>query len=133
MNTELYTGKGFMTALKMLESGGLIAYKDIKRLLRPFRRLPFPIMTDKPVSASLFTQAGQDRFVDGIGKIIDIYNEHVDETGIIVRCLVIPKEDVSGHILYEDKMQTLIDAAFMEQIRCEHGVHHPEKIDEKKR
>lgn len=108
-----------MTALKLLESDELITYKEIKRLLRPFRRLPFPIMTDKPVSASLFTQAGQDKFTNGIDNIISIYDKHACETGIVVRCLIIPKDDVSEHILYEDKMQTLIDAALMEKIRNE--------------
>lgn len=108
--TGKYLGRGFMTGLRMLENKGLLTYKDIKRLVRPFHhRLPFPIVHDNEETVSLFTDAGNIKLMKAICDLRRVYDEHETESGIRVKAIEVPEDAFEyEEIVYRDDMQLLV-------------------------
>lgn len=114
-----YTGKGFLTALRMLD----INDAHIRRIASPFSRdLRFPIMTDKPNCTSLFTEYGRQTFAMDIEACHVTYENTCcvrdENTKLTMRRFDIPEEDIPPeYVLYEDEHQVLVDACFMDKLR----------------
>lgn len=113
---ETYTGKGFLTGLRLVD---FLSDKQVRNLARPFSKaLPFSIIPDAIASTSLFTERGKEELVFYIQRCIEAYKTHEKQSGISVRLLEINENLVSDFILYEDSMQVLVKAERIDEIRA---------------